>query len=72
MVKRLSIIREIFKGDHNAAAARKLMRNQISALSGTLNYINLFIHSCFRVVKTITNIQLKRKESSKTVKLYVI
>ena len=33
------IIREIFKGDHNtaAAAARKLRRNQISALSGTLN-----------------------------------
>ena len=33
-------IREIFKGDHNAAAvaARKLKRKQISALSGTLNY----------------------------------
>ena len=39
MVKKLAIIREIFKGDHNvAAAARKLRRNQISALSGTLNY----------------------------------
>ena len=32
------IIREIFKGDHNAAAARKLRRKQIRALSGTLNY----------------------------------
>ena len=31
------IIREIFKGDHNAAVARKLRRKQISALSGTLN-----------------------------------
>ena len=31
------IIREIFKGDHNAAA-RKLTRNQISALSGMFNY----------------------------------
>ena len=31
-------IREIFKGDNNAAvAARKLRRKQISALSGTLN-----------------------------------
>ena len=41
MVKKLAIIREIFKGDHNAAAAvaRKLTRNQISALSGTLNYL---------------------------------
>ena len=39
MVKKLAIIREILKGDHNAAAAvRKLMRNQISALSGMLNY----------------------------------
>ena len=42
MVKKLAIIREIFKGDHNAAVAaaraRKLTRNQISALSGTLNY----------------------------------
>ena len=39
MVKKLAIIREIFKGDHNeAAAVRKLTRNQISALSGTLNY----------------------------------
>ena len=29
MVKKLAIIREIFKGDHNAAAvARKLTRNQ--------------------------------------------
>ena len=37
MVKKLAIIREIFKGDHNAAA-RKLTQNQISALSGTLNY----------------------------------
>ena len=37
MVKKLAIIREIFKGDHNAAA-RKLRRNQVSALSGTLNY----------------------------------
>ena len=40
MVKKLAIIREIFKGDHNAAAARKLRQNQISALSGTLNYEN--------------------------------
>ena len=32
----LLIIREIFKGDHNAAA-RKLRRKQLSALSGTLN-----------------------------------
>ena len=30
MVKKLAVIREIFKGDHNAVAARKL--------SGTLNY----------------------------------
>ena len=31
-------IREIFKGDHNAAAAaRKLRRKQISALLGALN-----------------------------------
>ena len=39
MVKKLAIIREIFKGDHNAVAAlaaRELMRNQISALLGTL------------------------------------
>ena len=42
MVWNLLIIREIFKGDYNAAAAaaaRKLRRKQISALSGTLNYI---------------------------------
>ena len=34
MVRKLPIIREIFKGDHNAAAAaeRKLTQNQISAL----------------------------------------
>ena len=38
MVWNLLIIREIFKGDHNAAAVRKLRRKQISALSGTLNY----------------------------------
>ena len=42
MVWNLLIIREIFKGDHNAAAvavaARKLRWKQISALSGTLNY----------------------------------
>ena len=39
MVKKLAVIREIFKGDYNAvAAARKLTRNQISALSGMLNY----------------------------------
>ena len=33
-------IREIFKGDHNvaAAAARKLRRKERSTLSGTLNY----------------------------------
>ena len=30
-------IREIFKKDDNAAAARKLRQKQISALSGTLN-----------------------------------
>ena len=36
MVWNLLIIREIFKGDHNAA--RTLRRKQISALSGTLNY----------------------------------
>ena len=40
MVKKLAIIREILKGDHNAAAARKLTQNQISALSGMLNYSN--------------------------------
>ena len=46
MVKKLPIIREILKGDHNAAetvvaaavAARKLTQKQISALSGTFNY----------------------------------
>ena len=40
MVRKLQIIREIVKGDHNVAAAvvRKLKRKQISALSGTLNY----------------------------------
>ena len=43
MVKKLAIIREIFKGDHNAAA-RKLRRNQISALSGTLNYTDDLIY----------------------------
>ena len=34
MVKKLPIIREIFKGDHNAAAgaAAKLTQKQISAL----------------------------------------
>ena len=41
---KLPIIREIFKGDHNAlaavpAAARKLKQKQISALSGMLNYL---------------------------------
>ena len=46
MVKKLAIIREIFKGDHNAAAARKLRRNEISALSGTLN--NKRVMSTFR------------------------
>ena len=40
MVKKLAIIREIFKEDHNAAVARKLTRNQISALLGMLNYTN--------------------------------
>ena len=46
MVKKLPIIREIFKGDHNAAAAvvRKLKQKQICALSGTLNYCD-FIQS---------------------------
>ena len=41
MVRKLPIIREIFKGDHNvvAAVATKLKQKQISALSGTLNYI---------------------------------
>ena len=38
MVKKFPIIREIFKGDHNTTAARKLKRKQISALSGMLNY----------------------------------
>ena len=33
------MIREIFKGYHNAAAARKLRRKQTSALSGVLNYV---------------------------------
>ena len=43
MVRQLPIIREIFKGDHNATAAvaaaatRKLKREQISTISGTLN-----------------------------------
>ena len=41
MVSNLLIIREIFKADHNAAAARKLRRKQISALSGTLNNVIL-------------------------------
>ena len=53
MVKKLAIIREIFKGDHNVAAVRKLRRNQISALSGplglalllsTLMYITYGLH----------------------------
>ena len=41
MVRKLPIIREIFKEDHNAAVlvARKLKRKQISTLSGTLNDI---------------------------------
>ena len=48
MVRKLPIIREIFKGDHNAAvvavaAARKLKQKQISALSGTLNYQNIHL-----------------------------
>ena len=46
MVKKLAIIREIFKGDHNAAAARKLRRNQISALSGTLNNVAKVCRAC--------------------------
>ena len=40
-VKKLPIIREILKGDHNAmaaVAARKLKQKQISALSETLKY----------------------------------
>ena len=38
MVKKLAIIREIFEGDHNAAAAVavKLTRNQINALQRCL------------------------------------
>ena len=56
MVKKLAIIREIFKGDHNAAAAaRKLRRNQISALSGTLNNV------CKRVTHTTMNSQNTHK-----------
>ena len=53
MVIKLAIIREIFKGDHNAAAAaavRKLTRNQISTLSGTPNYehclLDIMQHLC--------------------------
>ena len=39
MVRKLPIIREIFKGNHNAAAAaRKLRQKQISVLSGMINY----------------------------------
>ena len=42
MVKKLPILREILKGDHNAVAvARKLTQKQIRALSGTLNYFYL-------------------------------
>ena len=55
MVKKLAIIREIFKGDHNAAAgavARKVRRNQISALSGMLNYEVAHLHP-------ITNVLIK-------------
>ena len=50
MVKKLAIIREIFKEDHNAAAAaaRKLRRNQISALSGMLNYTEHLTKVVFR------------------------
>ena len=49
-------IREIFKGDHNAAA-RKLRRKQISALSGTLNNWDLFLQcyivsTCFMFIPT--------------------
>ena len=45
MLRKLLIIREIFKGDHNAVvpvamvvAARKLRRKQISSLSGPVCY----------------------------------
>ena len=54
MVRNLLILREIFKGDHNAAG--KLRRKQISALSGTLNYENDFQGgSRSEMVKTFKN-----------------
>ena len=43
MVKKLAIIREIFKGDHNAAAARKLRRTQ--TFQGRLNIASQQIFS---------------------------
>ena len=64
MVWNLLIIREIFKGDHNAAvaevaAARKLRRKQISALSGTLNYFwvicELFVMNTTWVIRVPIN-----------------
>ena len=68
MVLNLLIIREIFKGDHNAAAAamRKLRRKQISALSGTLNYskntgnVNIFptAYTGSMLIKTISKLQM--------------
>ena len=51
MVKKLPIISEIFKGDHNAAAAevaRKLTRNQISAL-----FRDAYLSKYFFKVQTI-------------------
>ena len=54
MVKKLPIIREIFKGDHNAvAAARELKRKQINALfQGRL--IMYFIIINFKIMYFIT------------------
>ena len=64
MVKKLAIIREIFKGDHNAAAARKLRRNQISALSGTLNYCLFLLQKCFASISEVEDNEQQRRIES--------
>ena len=67
MVKKLAIIREIFNGDHNAAevAARKLTRNQISALSGTLNYHRLGKTITIRITLSQFQLQLEDRSQKK-------
>ena len=67
MVKKLAIIREIFKGDHNAAAARKLTRNQISALSGTLNYFK----NSLKKIKTCST-ERRCKSKADSVEVYAL